>query len=97
MKANTSERNDLIHIYLLNVEDIYKQFIAAARCIAKRTAKNLPVRAEVLAKSEICASLQRKLNLYSVKYDGIRCAESGDRILIAHEIMTEAEEIAINN
>lgn len=97
MKANTSERNDLIHIYLLNVEDIYKQFTAAARCIAKRTAKNLPVRAEVLAKSEICASLQRKLNLYSVKYDGIRCAESGDRILIAHEIMTEAEEIALNN
>lgn len=90
-----SERNDLIHVYLLNVQDngIYEQFQAAARCILKRKRLGKPVTAEHLAESEMVKSLSSKLNLFSVKTDGVRIVESGDRIMVAEEIIQEADEM----
>lgn len=93
MATKTSTRSDLIRVYLLNVEDIYYQFRACASSVAKRMKRGLFVDIKTLADSESIKSLQRKLNLYSLKYEGIKCAESGDRETIATEVIEEAEEI----
>lgn len=90
-----SERNDLIHVYLLNVQEygIYEQFQAAARCILKRKRLGKPVTAEHLAESQMVKSLSSKLNLFSMKADGVRIVESGDHIMVAEEIIQEADEL----
>ena len=90
-----SERNDLIHVYLLNVQEygIYEQFQAAARCILKRKRLGKPVTAEHLAESEMVKSLSSKLNLFSMKADGVRIVESGDRMMVAEQIIEEAKEM----
>lgn len=97
MEAKKSPRNDLIHVYLLNVREIYDQYFVEARSVSKRMERGLIPEEEELAKSPAVDSLQVKLNLYSQKYDGIRCAEDGDRVLIAREIIEEAQEIALGN
>lgn len=93
MASKNSSRNDLIHLYLLNVEDIYYPFRASAKCVAKRIAKGAPINVETLANSSSVRNLQTKLNLYSLKHDGVKCVECGDRELIAKEIIEEAKEI----
>lgn len=93
MATKTSTRSDLIRVYLLNVEDIYYLFRGCASSVAERMKRGLPVDIKTLADSKSIKSLQMKLNLYSLKYEGIKCAERGDREAIAREVIEEAEEI----
>ena len=88
-----SERNDLIPIYLRNVWEIYEQYMAAARVVKKR--RGLPKKDNdvELKDSEMVKSLSRRLNLYSLKYDGIRCVEEGDYEIVAQCIEEEADEL----
>lgn len=93
MEAKKSPRFDLARIYALNVKELYELLSTDARCVAARIERGAEVSRETLAKSSMIRTLASRINLYSGKYDNVRCVERGDFCELADFVIEEAQEI----